>query len=60
MEVTKAVKIGNLVTEMHNVLNRIYSNNKYRKKAIRNMIEKIYNSGWSEGYYEAGRDEQGF
>lgn len=60
MEITTAVKIGNLVTEMHNVLNGFYSNDKDRKKAIRNMVEKIYNSGWREGYHEAGRDEQGF
>ena len=60
MEATTAVKIGNLVTEIHNVLNRFYINNNDRKKAIRNMVEKIYNSGWSEGYREAGRDEQGF
>lgn len=60
MEVTKAVKIGNLVTEMHEVLNRFYSNDKDRKKAIRNMVEKIYNKGWSEGYHEAVRDEDGF
>lgn len=60
MEVTTAVKIGNLVTEMHNVLNRFYSNDKNRNKAIRNMVNKIYNSGLSEGYNEAGRDEQGF
>lgn len=59
-EVTTAVKIGNLVTEMHNVLNGFYGNNKDRKKAIRNMVEKIYISGWTEGYHEAGRDEQGY
>lgn len=52
MEVTTAVKIGNLVTEMHNVLNRFYGNDKDRKKAIRNMVEKIYYSGWSAGYFE--------
>jgi hypothetical protein len=50
---TTAVKIGNLVTEMHNVLNRFYSNDKDRKKAIRNMVEKIYNSGWLEGRYNS-------
>ena len=60
IEVTTAVKIGNLVTEMHNVLNKFYNNDNDRKKAIRNMVEKIYNSGWSEGYNEAGHDEQGF
>jgi len=60
MEVTTAVKIGNLVTEMHNVFNAFYRTNNDRKKAIRNMVEKIYNSGWSEGYHEAGRDEQGY
>ncbi len=60
MEVTTAVKIGNLVTEMHNVLNAYYNNDKDRKKAIRNMVEKIYNSGWSEGYHDAERDEQGY
>lgn len=59
-QVTTSVKIGNLVTEMHNVLNRFYSNDKDRKKEIRNMVAKIYNSGWSEGYRESGRDEQGF
>ncbi len=52
-QVTKAVKIGNLVTEMHNVLNRFYSNDKDRKKAIRNMVEKIYNSGWIDGRNDA-------
>lgn len=48
-QVTEAVKIGNLVTEMHNVLNRFYSNDKDKKKAIRNTVEKIYNTGWSAG-----------
>ena len=48
-QVTKAVKIGNPVTEMHNVLNIFYSNDKDRKKAIRNMVANIYNSGWLEG-----------
>lgn len=48
-QVTEAVKIGNLVTEMHNVLNRFYSNDKDKKKAIRNIVEKIYNTGWSAG-----------
>ncbi len=60
MEVTTAIKIGNLVTEMHNVLNRFYDNDNDKKKAIRNMVKKIYKSGWSEGYHEAARDEQGF
>ena len=60
MEVTLAVKIGNLVTEMHNVLNAYYGNDKDKKKAIRNMVKKIYISGWTEGYHEAGRDEQGY
>jgi len=49
MEVTTAVKIGNLVTEMHNVLNRFYANDNDKNKAIRNMVEKIYNNGWSDG-----------
>lgn len=48
-QVSEAVKIGNLVTEMHEVLNRFYSNDKDRKKAIRNMVQKIYNTGWSAG-----------
>lgn len=60
MEVTSAVKIENLVTEMHNVLNRFYSNDKDKKKAIRNMVERIYNSGWLEGFDYAMGDEEDF
>ncbi len=53
-------KIENLATEMYNVFNTFYSNDNEKKKAICNMVEKIYNNGWSEGYHEAERDEQGF
>lgn len=60
MEFIQAVKIGNLVTEMHNVLNTFYNNDKKRKKAIRDLVEKIYKEGYHEGYCNAGRDEQGY
>ena len=60
----QAVIIGNFVTELHNVLNSWYSNNNYKKKAIREIVEKIYRSGhqsgYSEGYRDAVRDEQGY
>lgn len=55
--VTRAVKIGNLITEMHRILNKYYSNDKDRKKEIRKMVAKIYNDGFSEGYHEAKHDE---
>lgn len=47
------VKIGNLVTDLHNVLNGYYFNDNDRKKAIRNMVERIYVAGWSDGYAQA-------
>ena len=55
--VTRAVKIGNLITEMHRILNKYYSNDKDRKKEMRKMVAKIYNDGFSEGYHEAKHDE---
>jgi len=47
------VKIGNLVTDLHNVLNAYYFNDNDRKKAIRNMVERIYVEGWNNGYAQA-------
>ena len=39
---TTAVRIGNLVTELHNVLNAYYDRPIDRKKAIVRMVTKIY------------------
>lgn len=60
MDKSLNVKIGNLVTDMHNILNRYYSNDNDKKKAIRNMVKKIFKAGYSEGYKMAAYDEQGF
>lgn len=51
MENSRAIKIGNLITEMHNVLNAHYTNKKYRNKAIHNIVTKIYKIGYTDGYY---------
>ncbi len=55
---TKAMRIGNLVTELHNVLNGFYNTDLARRKAIRNAVKKIYNSGFEEGYTEGRNDMQ--
>lgn len=60
MDKSLNVKVGNLVTDMHNVLNRYYSNDNDKKKAIRSMVKKIFKAGYSEGYQQAAYDEQGF
>lgn len=46
---TKAIQIGNLVTDLHNVLHGYYSNKNERKKAIRKMVTKIYEAGYYQG-----------
>ena len=56
MDKSLNVKVGNLVTDMHNVLNRYYSNDNDKKKAIRNIVKKIFEAGYSEGYKMAGYD----
>ena len=55
---TKAMRIGNLVTDLHNVLNGFYNTDLARRKAIRNAVEKIYNSGFEDGYTEGRNDMQ--
>ena len=65
MDITQQhIIIGNFVTELHNTLNAYYSNNNDKKKAIREMVKKIYQSGhqsgYAEGYRDAARDEQGY
>ena len=47
------VKIENLVTELHNVLNSYYANENERNKAIRDTVNEIYVVGWSDGYTQA-------
>ena len=42
---TTAVRIGNLATELHNVLNAYYDRPIDRKKAIVRMVTKIYEAG---------------
>ena len=42
---TTAVKIGNLVTELHQVLNAYYPRHIDRNKAIIKMVTKIYEEG---------------
>jgi len=42
---TTAVRIGNLVTELHQVLNAYYASPIDRKKAIKRMVTKIYEAG---------------
>ena len=42
---TTAVKIGNLVTELHQVLNAYYTSPIDKKKAIKKMVTKIYEAG---------------
>jgi hypothetical protein len=42
---TTSVKIGNLVTELHQVLNSYYPRPIDRKKAIVKMVTKIYEEG---------------
>lgn len=46
---TTAIKIGNLVTELHQVLNAYYNRPIDRKKAIVKMVTKIYEEGVNDG-----------
>ena len=48
--------IGNFVTELHNTLNAHYSNNNDKKRAIREMVKKIYQSAHQSGYSEGYRN----
>lgn len=57
---TQAELIGTYVTDLHNVLNGHYTNKNEYKKAIRKIVNRIYQAGYHEGYCDAGRDEQGF
>lgn len=52
--------IGNLVTDLHNVINKYYDNKNERNKAIRKIVTRIYQEGYTQGYNDSGRDEQGF
>lgn len=49
---TKAIKIGNLVTELHNVLNRYYENKAQRNRAIADIVTKIYEAGYQDSSNE--------
>lgn len=46
---TTAVRIGNLVTELHQVLNAYYQRPIDKKKAIVKMVTKIYEEGVADG-----------
>jgi len=46
---TTAVKIENLVTELHQVLNAYYARPIDKKKAIVKMVIKIYEEGVNDG-----------
>jgi len=52
--------IGNLVTDLHNVINKNYDNKNERNKAIRKIVTRIYQEGYTRGYSDSGREEQGF
>lgn len=52
--------IGNLVTDLHNVINKNYDNKNERNKAIKKIVTRIYKEGYEQGYGDSGRDEQGF
>ena len=43
--ITTAERIGQLVTELHNVLNSTYDRKIDRNKAIVKMVTKIYKAG---------------
>lgn len=45
---TNAVRIGNLVTELHEVLNAYYPRKIDRNKAIVKMVTKIYEAGYND------------
>ena len=49
----KAIKIGNLITELHNVLNGYYQNKNERNKAIHDIVTEIYERGYFDGYTQA-------
>ena len=49
----KAIKIGNLITELHNVLNGYYQNKNERNKAIHDIVTEIYERGYFDGYAQA-------
>ena len=42
---TTAIRIGNLVTELHQVLNAYYQRPIDKKKAIIKIVTKIYEAG---------------
>ncbi len=45
---TREIRIGNMITELHNVLKAYYSNNTERKRAIANIVRRIYEAGENE------------
>ena len=45
LNMTTAIRIGNLVTELHQVLNAYYQRPIDKKKAIVKMVTKIYEAG---------------
>ena len=49
----KAIKIGNLITELHNVLNRSYQDKNERNKAIHDIVTEIYERGHFDGFTQA-------
>ena len=46
---SQAIRIGNLITKFHEVNNHFYSTKEEKRKAIRNVLKEIYNSGYVDG-----------
>lgn len=59
-EISANVIVGNYVTELHRVLNSCSLSKKERNKEICRIAREIYHAGYSKGYMDSGRDEQGF
>lgn len=49
--------IGNLVTDLHNVINKHYDNKNERNKAIRKIVTRIYREGYTQGYNDSDKIE---
>lgn len=54
---TQAELIGNYVTELHNVLNHHYETNNEYKKALRKIVNRIYQAGYHEGYEDGSCED---
>lgn len=59
-DISANVIVGNYVTELHRVLNSCSLNKKERNKEICRIAREIYHAGYSKGYMDSGKDEQGF